>query len=557
MFAMSLAAHSIASGAVPSKVPAKPAATPKPIAKVAPKRAVPAAAVIKRPVKAVAPVRPMAKQAPKPATKIAQKVAPKVAPKKVENNRARFAHKKHFHKHSSSSSSSSTSSSSSSSSSSSDCHKPTDKWFIVVHENADASTVLSVPEYADFAERGTYFSNYSAITHPSQPNYIAMIAGDTFEPPEYGDASVDFPNPDRPDANSTIIDLIEQRGLSWKVYIENYPEGGTTDDFRFLVYPMLGVIWDLEVSSGPAKGHYPAVQALFGAQTGLPAATLIATPNLDGTPGPGQDFTGKIVVVSRGAFSFTSKAKNAQDAGAVGVIIYNSVTGTGAFTRGDIFDAGGVDPTVTIPVFGISHPSGLEIAAGVTTDPTSTGQLIEDPSIPAHTAQSPAMYARKHNPFMSFLNISQNPARASKLVNAREFAKDLENDSVPDFAFYIPNQFNDAHDTALVQMDYNSPITSFVPYYGGQAFATSIGVALANKAFTKDRVIVLTFDEDDASDSTNRVYCAFVGEHVQKNNVVDAPYNHYSLLRTIEDSLKVGTLGRNDTTSVPMTGWRK
>lgn len=436
------------------------------------------------------------------------------------------------------------------------CHgKPKDKWFVVIHENSDASQVLSVPEYAEFAKKGTYFSNYSAIAHPSQPNYIGLIAGDTFEPPYYDDDPVDFPNADRPDADSTIIDLIEAKGLSWKVYIENYPEGGTTDDFAFFTYPLGGIAWDFTVTSGPAKGHFPAIQALFGAQTGLPSATIIATPNLDGTPGPGQNFTGKIVLISRGAFNFTVKAKNAQNAGAIGVIIYNSVTSSGLFTPGDVFQPGGADPSVTIPVFGISHPSGLEIASGVTTDPTSQGQLIENGVLSTNSAN--AMYARKHNPFISFLNISQDPERASKLVNAKEFAEDLANDCVPDFAFYIPNQFNDSHDTAVMQLDYTSPVTSFVPYYAGQAFATTVGVALSKKSFTKDRVIVLTFDEDDFADDVNRVYCAFVGEHVKQHNVVNTPYNHYNLLRTIEESLNVGTLGRNDTTSAPMTGWRR
>ncbi|MCE5295165.1 MAG: hypothetical protein LLF94_11210 [Chlamydiales bacterium] len=424
-----------------------------------------------------------------------------------------------------------------------------------MHENADASQVLSVPQYADFAARGTYFSNFFAITHPSQPNYIGLIAGDTFEPPFYDDDPVDFPNADHPEANSTIIDLIEEKGLSWKVYIENYPDGGTTDDFAFFVYPLGAPIWDFQVTSGPAAGDYPAAQASFGAQTGLPSATLIATPNLDGTPGMGQDFTGKIVLILRGSFSFTSKAKNAQDAGAIGVIIYNSVTGAGLFTPGDIFSPFGDDPTITIPVFGISNPAGLVIGDGVTSDPTSTGELFED--LITSTFTSNAMYARKHNPFISFLNISTNPQRAAKLVNADELAQDIANNRVPDFAFYIPNQFNDGHDTPVIQLDYTTPITTSVPYYSGEAFATSIELALASESFRKDRVVVLTFDEDDFADDVNKIYCAFVGENVKPHNVVNATYDLYSLLRTIEDSLKVGTLGRNDTTATPMTGWRK
>jgi len=430
-----------------------------------------------------------------------------------------------------------------------------EKWFVVIHENTDYDSALTVSDYTDFASKGTLFSNYHALTHPSQPNYIGMIAGDTFENEiDYGDDVVDFPNPDAPNANSTIIDLIENKGLSWKVYIENYPEGGTTDDFAFFVYTF-GLFAIMGVESGPANGFYSAQQAVFGPQTPLPSATLIATSNLDGTPEVGQDFTGKIVVVSRGAFTFQTKVKNAQDAHAIGVIIYNSKTGGGSLgVPGGVFSPGAavIDPTITIPTFGISRADGLFIVDGITADPTTTGFVDNDPL----NSPGQAMYARKHNPFVSFLNISLNPQRMAHLVNAKEFAKDVACNQVPDFAFYIPNQNNDSHDTYLTQLTYDSPVEQFVPTYAGQMFPITFGMALKNKEFIKDRVFVLTFDES-AFDEENHVYCAFYGKNVKRGHVVDTEYNHYNLLRTIEDSLRIGTLGRYDTTSDPMVGWRK
>lgn len=434
------------------------------------------------------------------------------------------------------------------------CQK--DKWFVVIHENADYLKTLSVSDYTDFASKGTLFTNYHALTHPSQPNYIGMIAGDTFENElDYGNEIVDFPNPDAPNANSTIIDLIENKGLSWKVYIENYPEGGTTDDFSFFVYTF-GLYAIMGVESGPANGFYSAQQAIYGPQTPLPSTTLIETSNLDGTPGPGQDFTGKIVVVSRGGFPFTTKTKNAQNAGAIGVIIYNSKTGAGSMgVPGGVFSPGAAaaDPSITIPTYGISRADGLFIVNGITTDPTSTGFVDNDPA----NSPSQAMYARKHNPFVSFLNISTNPQRMAHLVNAKEFSKDVACNKVPDFAFYIPNQNNDSHDTYMTQLTYNSPVEQYVPTYAGQMFPITFNMALKNKEFTKDRVFVLTFDESESEEGNNQVYCAFYGENVKRGEVVTTEYNHYNLLRTIEDSLKIGTLGRYDSTSAPMTGWRK
>ncbi len=41
----------------------------------------------------------------------------------------------------------------------------------------------------------------------------------------------------------------------------------------------------------------------------------------------GQDFTGKIALIRRGAFTFYEKVQNAAEAGAVGAIIFNNTDG--------------------------------------------------------------------------------------------------------------------------------------------------------------------------------------------------------------------------------------
>jgi minor extracellular serine protease Vpr len=111
------------------------------------------------------------------------------------------------------------------------------------------------------------------------------------------------------------------------------------------------------------------------ARTGTPA-----TVN-DGC-NPFSGVTGKVVLIRRGTCGFFNKALNAQDAGAIGVILYNNA-------------AGRVNPTVagatpiTIPVVAITAADGLlinnRIEAGATsmtwtssivTSPNATGNLI-------------------------------------------------------------------------------------------------------------------------------------------------------------------------------------
>jgi acid phosphatase len=57
------------------------------------------------------------------------------------------------------------------------------------------------------------------VTHPSEPNYIAAIAGDYF--------GMQNDNFNQVDANvSTVIDLLEDKGISWGEYQEDQPYTG-------------------------------------------------------------------------------------------------------------------------------------------------------------------------------------------------------------------------------------------------------------------------------------------------------------------------------------------
>ena len=54
------------------------------------------------------------------------------------------------------------------------------KIVIVVLENTAESEAVKMPYLATLAKRGALLSNDHAEVHPSQPNYIAMIAGSSY-----------------------------------------------------------------------------------------------------------------------------------------------------------------------------------------------------------------------------------------------------------------------------------------------------------------------------------------------------------------------------------------
>lgn len=62
-------------------------------------------------------------------------------------------------------------------------------------------------------------TNYNAVTHPSQPNYAAAAGGDTFG--MENDEFIQIPS-----NVSTIVDLLDTKGISWGEYQEDLPYAG-------------------------------------------------------------------------------------------------------------------------------------------------------------------------------------------------------------------------------------------------------------------------------------------------------------------------------------------
>ena len=61
---------------------------------------------------------------------------------------------------------------------------------------------------------------------------------------------------------------------------------------------------------------------------------------------------------------------------------------------------------------------------------------------------------------------------------------------------------------------------------------------------------IVTWDEDDYTEQ-NKIDTYMLGSMVQPLTNDGAYYNHYSLLRTIEDNWQLGNLGRNDAQATP------
>lgn len=90
---------------------------------------------------------------------------------------------------------------------------------IIMFENKEFGSVIGNPQMPNFnrlAVEYTLLTQYYAIQHPSLPNYIALMGGDTF--------GIET-NCNKCFINATSLpDLIEASGRTWKTYQEDMPE---------------------------------------------------------------------------------------------------------------------------------------------------------------------------------------------------------------------------------------------------------------------------------------------------------------------------------------------
>lgn len=94
-----------------------------------------------------------------------------------------------------------------------------DRIAIIWLENTDFASAEADPNMAALAQEGITLANYFGVTHPSEPNYVASHCGDNLgmDNDQFNFVASNV---------STVVDLLEARGISWGAYQEHMPYAG-------------------------------------------------------------------------------------------------------------------------------------------------------------------------------------------------------------------------------------------------------------------------------------------------------------------------------------------
>ncbi|SRR5258706_6458509 len=137
------------------------------------------------------------------------------------------------------------------------------------------------------------------------------------------------------------------------------------------------------------------------------------------------------------------------------------------------------------------------------------------------------LYPLHHNPAAYYLPI-RNSCKKYDLPFT-EFSKDLDSGNIANFNFISPNNYNNMH-SADVSV-------------GDNWVQKTVLQITSSNTFKKNDVIFIVWDEADDNSGDNKVPLIIISPLGKPHFSSASRYNHYSLLRTIEEGLGLPLLG--------------
>jgi len=165
-----------------------------------------------------------------------------------------------------------------------------------------------------------------------------------------------------------------------------------------------------------------------------------------------------------------------------------------------------------------------------------------------------ALYAGKHNGIPYFKSVQDSPTEFAKMVPASQLTADLAG-APPAFGYIVPDQCHDMHGAPPYCTDAATP--------GGKNDNHLISVAdgyvagLVNEITSApfwaqgNNAVVITWDEGadgdvsgccDANPGTGQIATIVITSHGPRGLKDKTPYNHYSLLQTVQKAFGLGCI---------------
>jgi phosphatidylinositol-3-phosphatase len=365
-----------------------------------------------------------------------------------------------------------------------------DHVFVIMMENHGYSQIMSNPNAPfinELAHSANLATNYFAIGHPSLTNYLEVVGGSNFG--VQSDHNSDWHNA------SCATNLVSG--------IANTDNPPTSD-----ICPISGTGTDAATPAIDASNESgpPGLNNIDGIQS-IPAADNIS----------GKSIADQLVEARLDWKSYQED----------------------------------------LPIDGADR---VNYSDGVYTNNTDFSTILPALNPPLSSGGIVSLYAAKHNPFAYFRSVQEGRDHGLSLAQTVGFDgpkglfADLSTGKVPAFSFIAPNQCNDQHGRGNA-----GPFCNYDPDSDGSQAGTNPALiqrgdiavrqlvsAIKSSPAWKDghNAIVVLWDENDYSvaPNTNQVVTIVDTNYSKDGNQSAMPYNHFSLLKSLESAFDLPCL---------------
>jgi acid phosphatase len=165
-------------------------------------------------------------------------------------------------------------------------------------------------------------------------------------------------------------------------------------------------------------------------------------------------------------------------------------------------------------------------------------------------------YLQHHVPFVYFSDVQNSPAQASNVVPFTQLAADMANNSLPDYAFIVPNVNDDAHNCPA---GLSTCTSDQMLAAADQWLSTNISPLQTSISF-QNSLLIITFDEAEDSDTEHgggHVPAVIVSSLAKAGYQSTTLYQHESTLRLMMEGLGVTDFPGAAATAPQMTEFFK
>jgi hypothetical protein len=155
-------------------------------------------------------------------------------------------------------------------------------------------------------------------------------------------------------------------------------------------------------------------------------------------------------------------------------------------------------------------------------------------------------YVRKHVPFLSFRSVQNKTFHNVVAVDTHapdnafvtdigNFIADPQTHPLPEYMFYSPNLDDDGHDPKSNPQEGLKKSSDWLRMFLITWLHFNDKTWVPKDEQMKRTLVIITFDESEGTNKPERIFTVFLGAMIKPQEVT-AAYNHYSVLRTIEDN---------------------